>query len=383
MKIVVLTTCHNPNDDRIYYKEILSLLSKYSKVYLIAPVTTGDSYELSKDVELRPLSFRRGILGRLLTVFDAAKEVVRLSPDVCHFHDLDFVIMVPVIRLFCRAKIVYDSHELYPESMLTSPNIPQSLRPLAARIVDWLEKACARYCSLIVTADTPTSESFFRTGIPTLTLFNYPKLEHFEANQHPKSEIADIIAGRRVLIYQGTMSQDRGLFHMLDGMGILRGDVPKALLLLVGLNDIKLRVQVDEQIQRDKLDYYVKIIPWVPHSEITTYITLGEIGLVPLQPNPKFIKNIPIKVFEYMACGLPILGADLPPIVYYIGQSNSGLIYDSTDAKAFAKAAKRLLDDRAMRELMSKAGRESVERLWNWGEMEKLLLKAYDKLERA
>ena len=381
MKIVVLTTCHEPNDDRIYYKEILSLLSIYKKVFLVAPVSNDESYNLVSGVELHPISRRKGILGRLRTVVEAAITVSRLKPDVCHFHDLDFIIMVPILRLILSSKIVYDSHELYPESMLTTPNIPLYLRPLAASTVNWIEKGCSRYCSLIITADSPTSESFLKTGIPTVTLFNYPKLELFSVIPKHVSDLAEAFIGRRVLIYQGTMSLDRGLFHMLDGLCMLKDYVPEVLLLLVGLNDVNLRNQANQHIRSNQLDNYVQIIPWVPHSEIASYISVAEIGLVPLQPNIKFNKNIPIKVFEYMACGIPLLGANLAPIAYYLANSRAGVVYDSTDAKAFADEAKHMLDDPSMRKSMSKAGRKSVERLWNWGEMEKILLDAYRELE--
>lgn len=170
---------------------------------------------------------------------------------------------------------------------------------------------------------------------------------------------------------------------MLNGMRLLKEEVPEVLLLLVGLNDPNLRLEADEQIQRLQIGNYVHIIPWVLHTEIVNYIALAEIGLVPWLSSAKNCKNIPIKVFEYMACSIPLLASDIPSIAYYINTSRAGIVYEPDDEKAFAKEAKRLLDDRGMRELMSKAGRESVGLLWNWGEMEKLLLKAYDKLETA
>ena len=42
-----------------------------------------------------------------------------------------------------------------------------------------------------------------------------------------------------------------------------------------------------------------------------------------------------------------------------------------------------MLDDSYMRGSMSIAGKKSVERIWNWNEMAKLLLKAYAELEEA
>ena len=383
MVIVVLTTCHKPDDDRIYYKEICSLISKYSKVLLIAPVSSSEIYELSPCVELYSIPRRRGIFGRLLTVLEAAMKVVRLRPDICHFHDLDFVIMVPLIKMLCRTAMVYDVHEVYPESMLISPNILLPFRPLAAMIVNIIEKTCAKYCSLIVTADLPNSQSFLSTGVPTVTLFNYPRLSLFQLSPKPAQELSSVISGRRILIYQGTISRDRGLFHMLDGMRILKEEVPEVLLLIVGLNNVSLRAEADVQIQRDGLGDHIHIIPWVAHTEIASYIALAEIGLVPLQPSVKYSKNIPIKVFEYMACGIPLLASDIPSIAYYIKKSMAGVLYDATDAQAFAYQIKRMLDDSAMLQIMSKAGREYVVHHWNWCEMEKLLLKAYAELESA
>jgi glycosyltransferase involved in cell wall biosynthesis len=149
------------------------------------------------------------------------------------------------------------------------------------------------------------------------------------------------------------------------------------------MTDVKLRAQVEEQIQRDQLGNHVAIIPWVAHLDIAGHIALAEIGLACLQPNPKFNKNIPLKLFEYMACGIPVLAANLPAIAHFIADSGAGVLYDSTDAEAFAREARRMLADRAGREAMAQAGREAVARWWNWDKMEKQLLKAYAELEPA
>ena len=291
--------------------------------------------------------------------------------------------MVPLLRLLTRARIIYDAHEVYPESMLISTKIPTWFRPLAARIVDLVEKTCVRGCARIFTADTPNTESFARTGVPTITLFNYPRLSLFEIDSKRVAELRRDFVGRRVLIYQGTMSRERGLFHMLDGMRWLKEAMPEVLLLLVGLKDADLRSQAEEQIRRDRLGDHVAILPWVPHTEIPAYITLADVGLACLQPNPKFNKNIPLKVFEYMACGVPVLAANLPAIAHFIADSGAGVLYDSTNAQAFAREVQRMLADAAGREAMAKAGRAAVAREWNWGEMEKRLLAIYAELEPA
>ena len=381
MKIVVLTTGHRPDDDRVYFKEVASLLTRYPRVDLIAPADAGQTYAAGPGTVLHPLARRRGVWGRVRTLWAAAAEAIRLKPDVCHFHDLDFVVLAPWVRWRCGAKMVYDAHEVYPESMLISPHAPARLRPLAAWIVDRVEKTCAKACALIVTADTPNTESFARTGVPAITLFNYPRLALFVPDPRRVADLRRDFAGRRVLIYQGTMSRDRGLFHMLDGIRRLKEDLPDVLLLLVGLNDARLRAEADDVIRRDGLGDHVRILAWVPHEDMANHMALADIGLVPWQPSEKNKKNIPIKVFEYMACGIPLLVADLPSTTPYVAESGAGITYDSTDAAAFAANVRRLLADRAGREAMARAGREAVARRWNWGEMEKRLLAAYAEWE--
>ena len=381
MKNVVLTTGHHPDDDRIYYKQIVSLLTRYPQIDLIAPVGAGETFALDPRVVLHPLARRRGPLGRLLTAFQAAFRVVRLKPDVCHFHDLDFVVMAPLIRMFCGAKIIYDVHEVYPESMLISPKIPAGFRPAAARIVEAVEKCCARFCAHIVTADEPNTASFARTGVPASTIFNYPRLSLFQVFPGRVEELRRSYPGRRILIYQGTMGRDRGLFHMLDGLCRLKADVPDVLLLLIGLNDARLRAETDDYVRRYDLGAHVRILDWVPHADMVDYVALAEIGLVPWQPSEKNKKNIPIKIFEYMACGVPVLAADLPSTAPYVSESGAGRTYDSTDAEAFAAAVRQMLADRTGREAMARAGREAVSRRWNWDIMEKRLLAIYAQWE--
>lgn len=81
MKIAVVTTGHRPDDDRIYFKEIASLLTKYPRIDLIAPTAPDENYDLAPGVALHALPRRGGVAGRLLTAVRAARAVIRLDPE--------------------------------------------------------------------------------------------------------------------------------------------------------------------------------------------------------------------------------------------------------------------------------------------------------------
>ncbi len=381
MRILVLTTLHAPDDDRIYYKEVLSLCRKFSDVTLVAPYDDKERPDIDGGVRFLPLKQRSGLLGRVLKLLEATRVIGRTRPDIVHFHDYDVLLAAPVMRYLFRCRLVYDAHEDFPASAAKSPRFPGALRPAIAQLVRWLETTLARSCSLIITADNPTAEYLTRTGVPTRVLFNYPRLRLFPEEQIRPGDDWDLFALHSVITYHGTMSADRGLFHMIRAMPGILARRSDCRLLLIGLTDDDLRRRALTLADELGVRESVLIIQWVHHVEIHRYLSRSAIGLVPLQPVEKYRRNIPIKLFECMTCGLPVLAADLPSIRPYVEESEAGLLYDSTGPEALAEAVVRMLSDKDGLLRMGENGRRAVQEKWNWDKMEARLFEAYDELD--
>src|SRR5690606_15293429 len=119
------------------------------------------------------------------------------------------------LRWLTNAKIIYDVHELYSETVAISRRVPGPLRPVVSQIVDRVEKRLARGCDLIVTVVEPQTELFASTGKPIVTIHNYPRLTLFEPDPRRVHELRDKYQGRRIILYQGQQAESRGLFHMI------------------------------------------------------------------------------------------------------------------------------------------------------------------------
>lgn len=381
MNLCVLTTRHPPDDDRIYYKQVQSLVAHYGSATLVAPGVAPDPARWDPRVTFRGLPVRSGLPGRLLALVDALRVVRRLAPDVVHFHDLDLVLAVPLLRLLSRARLVYDVHEAYPQAALISERIPRRLRPVVAAVIDVVEKGLARLCDLLVTADDPTRDSFDRCGVDAVTVFNFPRLELFRGDDARLESLRRHYGGRLPLVYQGSMAAERGLFHMIRAIRPLRDADPRYVLVLIGLRNAALRERAEALIRELDVAANVEIHAWVPHDEIVDHLRAAHLGLVPLQPNEKFKRNIPIKIFEYMACGLPMLAADLPPIATFVREAGAGVLFDSASVDALVQGVRRLTADAEGRARMGEAGRRAVQQHWNWQRMEQRLLAAYVRLE--
>jgi glycosyltransferase involved in cell wall biosynthesis len=79
-----------------------------------------------------------------------------------------------------------------------------------------------------------------------------------------------------------------------------------------------------------------------------------------LQDIAKFRVNIPVKVFEYWACGLPVIASDLPPIRPFFKNVHGGILFSPSDAAELAQAIAWLLAHPASSARMGQRGREAV-----------------------
>ena len=378
MKVAIVTTRHGAQDDRIYYKQALSL-AKRMEVTMIAP-DDGEMLSWHVAVTYRPIPRRPSPFGRLRSLVEAVSAIYQENSDFCHLHDLDLALAIPFIRFFTKAKIVYDSHEAFPEQILMTQGIPKIFRPFSAKMVDILEKWLVHFAHQVITADEPTCTSFKKSGIPSATIFNYPRLDIFDTDTAKLQKENERYSSRFSIIYQGSVSVDRGLFHMIDALAIIKKTEPGILLRIVGLSDMALKTEALARAKEIGVTDLMEIVGWIPHQDIAYSMKSSLIGLAPLQPTEKYKRNIPIKIFEYMACGLPLIAAELPSIRYYLGKVDVGLLYDSTSPEELARCVLELLADQERRNRMSQNCLKAVQERWNWSEMEKVLFRVYETL---
>ncbi|MDY0149075.1 MAG: glycosyltransferase family 4 protein [Kiritimatiellia bacterium] len=379
MKVAIVTVRHDPQDDRIYFKEALSL-ARRMEVVLIGP-DQGQALTWDPRVSYHSIPRRRGGMGRLWSMVEAVRAVCRVNPDFCHVHDLELSLALPFLRLFTRAKLIYDSHEVFTRQdiLLRFRERPWIGRPLAW-VVERAENILVRCCHHIVTAVEPDGLAFRGLRVPVRTIFNYPPLAMFDTAPAAVEIARQRHPGRLPVVYQGTMSRKRGVFQMLDAVALVKQKEPRIVLKLIGLTDGDLKTEIEERIQELSLSDDVEITGWLRHELIAVEMRASLIGLVPLQPNPKYDRALPIKLLEYMATGLPVVAARLPLMERYIRESDSGVVCDSSQPEDLACAILGLLNEPERCRRMGENGLRAVREWWNWGRMEVALFEVYEAL---
>jgi glycosyltransferase involved in cell wall biosynthesis len=108
----------------------------------------------------------------------------------------------------------------------------------------------------------------------------------------------------------------------------------------------------------------------VPHAQLPACLAAADIGVAPFDParhNPLRITFYwsPLKVFEYMAAGLPVVAPALPRLGRLVEPGREGLLYDPADPRALDRALTALADP-ATRRRMGAAARDRVVRDFSW-----------------
>ncbi len=367
-KIVHLTSVHTAFDVRVFHKECKSLARSGKHVVLVVPHPRD---EVVDSVEVKGIRISGGRLVRMTrTAWSLYREALRQNGDVYHFHDPE---LIPLgLLLAARGKtVVYDIHEDAPADILHKDYIPQPLRqPLTWSVRKLENAACRRFSGLI--AATPTIAKRFHSINPnTVVVHNFPMLDEIASTVDlPWNERPPAMA------YIGSISERRGIREILQALALLPSASPTQMMLAGPFSPEELRTE----LMRLPGWARVKYLRVLDRPSVANLLSRVRLGLLVLQPEPNFLNAMPIKLFEYMAAGIPVIASDFPLWRQIIGEAGCGLLVDPRDPQAIARAMEYLLSHDAEAEAMGRRGRQAARELYNWNSEERVLLKFYSEL---
>lgn len=373
MKICMLTTGHSALDDRIFYKEALSLKKAYDDITIIAP---DENHEyVQEGIKIIGITKPKSIKERFKIVDELIEKAVEVNADVYHFHDFEIIYKANNIKKYLpHAKIVYDVHEHYPDMIRMSKRVPAIVKPLAVWFVDKTEMHISKKFDYIITADDAVKKRFESVNANTDVIYNFSEFD-LKNPINDKKEFD--------VIYQGGITLERGAFELVKAIEIAKQTRNDIKMIFVGpFGDEAAKEKVFNYIKEKDLGGNIKFIGKIPHNDVEDYIRKSKIGVVTLLPLPKYFKNIPIKQFEYMSCGIPVVGSDLPPIKKFLTSYNSGIIVDPTSPEQISDAIIKLINDPELCKELGSNGIRAVAEEYNWSKMEQKLICLYKKIEK-
>ncbi len=365
-RVCHMTSVHPWNDVRIFHKECRSLATQGFEVHLVA--CAPESF-CRNGVNVHAVAKAEG--GRLARMLVTATRVYRaakkLNADIYHFHDPELIPLGLLLK-WSGKKVVYDVHEDVPRDILSKPWVAPWIRKTLSHVFQSIEDYAARRFSSIVAATPHIAKRFAGLNRLTVNVNNYPVDTDFPP------QVRDGMSASRKICYVGGIATIRGAFEMVRAM-----EYVDATLILAGpFQDAVLERELRALPGWSKVDYRGV----VDRDGVAEIFSESRLGLVMLHPVVNYLDALPVKMFEYMSAGLPVLASNFPFWKNLLDAAGAGICVDPLDPRAIAAGINELLDDQEKARVMGEAGRKAVSTTYRWRYEADKLIGLYDELRK-
>lgn len=367
MKIAHISTVHPRYDVRILLKECLSLYKGGYDISLV--VSDGKGDEVYKGVKIIDLGRHKGRLSRIkYSTFKVLKIINKHKFDLIHIHDPE-LLLVSWFMKRKGVKVIYDSHEDVQLDILSKYYIPSLVRFPLSKIVGLIEKKISLNLNAVLAATPNIANKFQKWGVKNIEVINnYPILAEFvEVPVNLESKKYDAC-------YIGGLERVRGIKEVVISTKYLANS-PR-IAIAGKFSEEKFKNEVLNLEEWKNIEY----LNWLDRQEIQNLLAQSKSGLVNLYPIESYKTSLPVKMFEYMAAGLPVIASNFPYWTDLLEKFEFGLSVDPLNPGEIARAITFIKDNPDVAYKMGQNGKNAVNTVFNWGKEEEKLINLYKNI---
>jgi len=383
MRVCMLTSLHSAKDDRIFFKEALSLKNKGFDVSILC-LADGDGFIKdmagnvlnlglescirSDGINIYCVQKEQGSLEKILHKIGKGKTwknyIVKgreIVADVYHAHEPQTAFIGIRIQKNTNAKLIYDAHEPWIFSRSAK---------------EWiLKKICLPRLKNIITANHITEQSLLgeKSDLNTEVIYNCSP-SFFAQHQKENKEV--------IICHEGSLLFNRGLKLIIKALVILKKTHPNFRFRIIGDVFGEEKNFLENKIITNDLENNIEITRWLSYNDVPKSIADCSIGLI-TNTNEKrnTLAGPPNKLFNYMTMGLAIITVDLPATNTIIKETTCGIILEKRNAQFLAKAIQNLLENTAKRKRFQENALHWEKKRFNWQSEEEKLFQFYNRLK--
>jgi glycosyltransferase involved in cell wall biosynthesis len=252
----------------------------------------------------------------------------KAKPDIVHAHDTIALPIAVALRIFFRATVIYDAHELESDKAGGSR--------LQNRLILAIEKACWPWVGGFITVSQAIGEWYRRKfGAPgAVIVLNTPEVAAplvMPEDFREESDIRVLMAaseGDLVFTYVGAFEPGRGLEELIAVFS-----KPEVLSKLAILGDGTIR----EQLRTLAFEHdNIVVLDPVPHHHLVKFIGGADYGFSMIQNiSLSDYLCLPNKMFEYLNAGLTVICSDFPEMARVVNENAFGYAVEESVESIF------------------------------------------------
>lgn len=166
------------------------------------------------------------------------------------------------------------------------------------------------------------------------------------------------------LIYMGRLVGWSGAEVAVEALRQIRREIPEARLCLVGRTEPAYGAHLRSLIQSHDLQEAVSLPGETTYHGLVQYLSQADVGLAVFPPDPMKRYAFPLKVVEYFAAGLPVIGTEGTETALLLEETGAGTVVQYAP-EALAQASIRLLRDRGAWTAIARRAEAASER-FHW-----------------
>jgi len=367
MKICHLTSVHESDDNRILYRECVSLAAAGYDTYLVAKGKDRDE----KGVHIvgvgdPPAGRIKRMIGFSNKVY---KKALELDAAIYHIHDPELLPFALKLKRHGKS-VIFDSHEDNVAQIKVKQYIPSLLRNAIAFLYERYESNVLKKIDAAIFPCMIDGKHLFEGKCELIeTIDNFAEMS--ELYDKYDDSIPKLT---RSFAYVGSLTHDRGVTNLVKAMEQVNG----TMILAGPFSSEEYLEELKKMPGWSKVEYR-GILNREHVQKLLSECVFGASTILSVGQYNK-TDNLCTKSYEYMAMGLPVLSTKSSYNDWINEKYRFGINVDPENIKELAKAINYLFDNPEEVKKMGLNGRKAVREEFNWGTQEKKLLALYEKL---
>lgn len=174
------------------------------------------------------------------------------------------------------------------------------------------------------------------------------------------------LSNKFVVLYHGGFRPTGGLIESVDAMGLIKRHRSDIVLFLLGKGNDTFLSLLKEKIKENNVEGLVILHGPVGFSDVSGYISMSDVGLVPLPNTPVWRYQQPNKLLEYMAMKKPIIVSESPAHRFVVGNKRNAIYVLNVVPVELASAIEYACDNRDKLDEYAEIGRDIVNKRFTW-----------------